>query len=272
MDYLQDLGSTFTGSINKAMLLVKRQMKDKTALATENSINSIRDKLIKIDGKSMLNNPQGVLDAPQRYSKVKSIIKDDFHVMQVKYNPSSIRFSSQAGSFMQSGPGNAGINQITQITYPSRTTMRVDLIFDDVSILDAFMWDKFQLSFETAVTATSGIVKRAKGESYSVKAQIDGLVALITNVYTRGVVFYWSEMAFAGEVTGVNAVYTMFNPQGHPIRGKVSLAIEQSEDSDVTSGGKYWEEAFDRLFGDYSKDTDVDDSSILDQIGNIINL
>ena len=94
----------------------------------------------------------------------------------------------------------------------------------------------------------------------------------LTNVYTRGVVFYWSEMAFAGEVTGVNAVYTMFNPQGHPIRGKVSLAIEQSEDSDVTSGGKYWEEAFDRLFGDYSKDTDVDDSSILDQIGNIINL
>ncbi len=266
MDYIQDLGTSVIGSINKAMLLVRKKSSDNS------SIDSVRDKLVAIDGKSVVNNPKGALKAPERYRSVKKIVKDDFHVMQVKYNPSSIRYSTQAGTYVQSGPGGMGVNQITQITVPSRTTMYVDLIFDDVSVMDAFMWDKFHLSPNALVTGTAGVVKQVTQDGYSVQTQMEGLVALITNAYSRYVIFYWSEMAFAGEVTGVNATYTMFNPQGNPVRGKVSLSIYQSEENKASSGAKYWDNAFDRLFGDYSQDNDVEDTKIINQIGNIINI
>lgn len=266
MDYLQDLGSSLTGSINKAMLLVKKNDKDTM------KISELRDKLVDISDVSVINNPKGVLKAAQRYNKVKSIAGSDFYVMQLKYNPSSIRFSSQAGSYVQSGPGNAGVNQITQITVPSRTTMYVDLIFDDVSVMDSFMWDKFHLGINSTVTATAGGIKQATKNGYSVQTQMEGLISLIIYEYSRNVIFYWSEMAFAGEVTGVSATYTMFNPQGHPVRGKISLTIFQSEESNNTSGGEYWDSAFDRLFNDYSHDSDVEDTRIINQLGNIINI
>lgn len=266
MDYLQDLGTSLTGSINKAMLLIKKNSDDNL------NVNKLRDKLVSNDGKSIVNNPKGVLKAEERYSKVKKIAKNDYYVMQVKYNPSSIRFSSQAGTYVQSGPGNVGVNQITQITVPSRTTMYVDLIFDDVSVMDSFMWDKFHLGINSVVTATAGGIKQAAKNGYSVQTQMEGLIALITNEYSRNVVFYWSEMAFAGEVTGVNATYSMFNPQGNPVRGKVTLTIFQSEESKNTSGGEYWDNAFDRLFNDYSQDSDVEDTRIINQLGNIINI
>lgn len=266
MDYLQDIRTSITGSINKAMLLIKKSKNEGTDL------NSIRNKLVAIDGKSIVNNPKGVLNAPERYNKVKKIVNGDYYVMQVKYNPSSIRYSTQAGTYVQSGPGNMGVNQITQITVPSRTTMYVDLIFDDVSVMDAFMWDKFHLSANSITTGAAGVVKQITKDGYSVQKQMEGLVSLITNKSSRSVIFYWCEMAFAGEVTGVNATYTMFNPQGHPVRGKVSLSIFQTEDNKDYSGGRYWDEAFNRLFGDYRQDNDVEDTRFINQIGNIINI
>ena len=60
MDYLQDLGSSLTGSINKAMLLVKKNDKDTM------KISELRDKLVDISDVSVINNPKGVLKAQQR--------------------------------------------------------------------------------------------------------------------------------------------------------------------------------------------------------------
>ena len=266
MDYLQDIGSSVTGSINKAMILVRKNKENAT------DIGEIRDKLISSGSKSMFANPNGLLKSPERYSAVKKLVGNDCYVMQVKYNPLSIRFSSQGGTYVQSSTSNSIVNQYTQLTVTSRTTMTVDLIFDDVNVMDAFMWDKFHLSLNSAVSGTAGVVKQIAKNGYSVQQQIDGLVSLITDRYYSNVIFYWSDMAFAGEVTGVNVAYTMFNPQGNPVRGKVSLSIFQSEDSEGNNSAAYWNKAFDRLFDEYDKASEMDDSRVLDQIGNIINL
>lgn len=264
MDILQDVGSSITGSINKAMLFVK---KNNTKTGKTNS--QLRDELLK-EKTGLLKNPGKSLKTASGIAEGKN--ENGYHTMQVKYNPSSIRFSTQAGSYMHCGVGGMGINQITQMTMPSQTIMSVDLIFDDMNIPDAFMWEKYQLTAGSAVSSVSGIAKQAIKDGYSVQAQIDGLIALLTQSESRNVVFYWSEMAFAGEVTNVNAEYTMFNPQGHPIRGKVTLSIFQMDNEVDSADKRYWDKAFTELFGDYTEDGDVNDNRMLDNIGNFINL
>ncbi len=266
MDILQDIGSAVTGKINKAMIFVKKRNE-----ASEKKLSDLRRDLLSKSSTSLLSSPIEAIKSMSGMSRAQSIGGDDYHVMQVKYNPSSIRFSTQAGSFVQSGPGGMGVNQITQITVPARTTMFVDLIFDEMNIKDAFMWEKFDPTLGGAVSAGAGAVKQITGDGYTVSNQIDGLIALITQAYSRNVVFYWNEMAFVGEVTGINAAYTMFNPQGNPVRGKVSLSIFQSEDSDNTADNKYWNAAFSKLFGNIEDNTEVDASSMMDKVQNLIN-
>ena len=262
MDILKDAASSITGSINKAMLFVK---KNNTSNGISNS--ELRDKLLRGGLKS---NPAKTLK--EATSRAGSSKPDGYHVLQVKYNPSSIKYKSRSSNFAQSGPGGMGVNQITQSASPSETTMTVELVFDDVNIQDAFMWEKFGLTAGGAVSSVAGIAKQINKDGYSVQAQVEGLIALITQSEARSVVFYWSEMAFAGVVASVDATYTMFNPQGHPIRANVTLHIFQAGEEAVNKEMQYWNKAFNKLFGNYKMDNDVDDSRILDQIGNLLNI
>ena len=266
MDILQDIGSAATGNINKAMLFVK-----KINSSSGKSLSDLREDLLSNNGPSLFSEPKEAIKSLSNMSRAEAIGGTDYHVMQVKYNPSSIRFSTQAGSFVQSGPGGMGVNQITQITVPARTTMYVDLIFDDMNVKDAFMWEKFDLTTGGVASSIGGVAKQLIEDGYTVSNQIDGLIALITQAYSRNVVFYWNEMAFVGEVTGINAKYTMFNPQGNPVRGKVSLSIFQSEDANNTADNKYWDKAFNNLFGKYYETTSVNDASMIDKVQNLIN-
>lgn len=268
LDLWQDIGSSITGSINKAMLFVK-----KNDSATGKTNIKLREELMMNTRHSLLENPGKSLRKSAKIADSKE--QDGFHVMQVKYNPSSIKMSTKAGSYTQySGVGAMGVNQVTQVTIPAETAMTVELVFDDMDILDAFMWEKYQLTLGSALSTGAGIVKQVAKEGYSVQAQIDGLVALITQAHSRFVLFYWSEMGFAGEVTNIQARYTMFNPQGHPVRGVVSLTIVQNEKVEGSSDNAYWEQAFENLFGDYSTNNDVTDSisKYTDMLGNIINI
>lgn len=268
LDLVQDIGSSLTGSINKAMLFVKKNNK-----STGKTNIELREELLSTTRNSLLKNPGRSLR--QSAKKANSNADDGFHVMQVKYNPSSIKMSTKAGSYTQyAGIGAMGVNQVTQVTIPAETNMTVELIFDDVNILDAFMWERFQMTTGSTISAGASVIKQIAKDGYSVQAQVDGLVALLTQEHSRHVLFYWSEMAFAGEVTNVQARYTMFNPQGHPVRGVVSLNIVQNEAVQGSSDSKYWEQAFQNLFGDYSKDNNVTDniSKYTDMLGNLINI
>lgn len=267
MDILQDVGSSLTGSINKAMLFVK---KNNTNTGKTNS--QLRDELLKESKSGLLKNPGKSLKNAVKTAGGSET--NGYHTMQVRYNPSSISFSTQAGNYVHCGVGGMGMNQITQMTMPSQTIMSVQLVFDDVNIPDAFMWDKYRLTAGSAISSVSGGIKQLEKvkDGYSVQAQIDGLIGLITQSEARQVVFYWSEMAFAGEVTNINAQYTMFNPQGHPIRGVVTLNIFQIDNEMDSADTRYWDKAFTNLFGDYTEDKDVNDSRVLDNIQNMINL
>ena len=262
MDMLQDLGTTLTGSIHKALLFIK-----KPNTTTDNS-SKLKESLLK--KKSFREDPSGAFKS--QLSESSKLAGNGYHVLQVKYNPSKLQMSTKAGCYTQSGPGGEGVNTITQITVPAQTILNVELVFDDMSIPDAFMWDKFTPSLDNAVTSTAGLIKKGKFDmEYSVRKQMDGLLGLISSASSKNVVFYWSEMAFVGQLTNVQARYTMFNPKGEPVRGSIRLSIFQNED-DSKSEDEYWNSAFTKLFGDYSVNGETDAGKMIDNISNLLQL
>ena len=78
----------------------------------------------------------------------------------------------------------------------------------------------------------------------SVKEEVEAMIGMMTQSETRQVVFYWSEMVFAGEVISLDVRYTMFNVAGNPIRAVVRLTVRESTE---TGKSEYWTKAFDDL-------------------------
>jgi len=170
----------------------------------------------------------------------------------------------RAGSFIGPGPGGPGTNTISMTTIPAQTFMAFELLFDDVNNQDAFMFDKLtNVSAGAVVSDVSGVVKNVRRDGYTVRNEVEALIGLITQSDTRQVVFFWSGMAFAGEIVSIDATYTMFNSMGNPIRAVVRITIRQGgEDDDSNSDNKYWDDAFDRL--GTGKDP-------LGKVGNLLN-
>ncbi len=187
--------------------------------------------------------------------KAGTMAGSGYLALEVQYNPSSIHMDTQAGKQVQySGGdlGNGSANQITQIIQPVSTTMGFQLVFDDMNPQDAFLLENTAPTAGNLISGAADAARKVKG-AYSVQAQMDGLMSLLTLNVTRQVVFYWAKMCFRGELVSVNSRYTMFNKDGNPIRGVADLAICQGGE-EFGYEETYWEEAFTRAFGDSLED------------------
>lgn len=178
----------------------------------------------------------------------KNLLGQDqaYLAMEVQYNPSSIQMQTTTGSqldYSGGSMGNMANNMIIQNIVPTSTTMNVQLIFDEVNMYDAFMVN----NVNSPVGAIAQAAKYAVEKEHSVQHQIEGILSLLTMDVTRQVVFYWSKMCFRGELTAVQANYTMFNKSGNPIRGVVNLSIRQGEQAELFESS-YWGKAYENLF------------------------
>ncbi len=277
MNFLSNITSSISGSIDKALLCVKKPQ----AVEVNNRLNSnalLKDlptsKRTLVKGAVSNVDLRAKLVASQKgfissFSNVESIAKTQgYHVMQVKYNPSSIRLYAQGGHQMMPGPGGVGVNMQVQSVIPAMTTMHVQLLFDDVNPQDAFMFDKFSnLSAGAVVSDVAGVVKNVRQDGYSVQKEIEALIALLLQSESRQIVFYWGDMVFAGEIINMNASYTMFNPQGNPIRGVVDMTIREGGPDGDSSSEEYWDDAYKRL---------LQSGGLMDKLGsmtgNLLNL
>ncbi len=190
--------------------------------------------------------------------------------VQVQYNPSSISFSSSTDDAeLKSMQGKSDVQGIVfQDTCPASTTMTVDLIFDNVNNMDAFMNEKLIVSNGSVASAQA----KAKNKTYSVKQQINAFIGMITSSQTRCITFMWSKFVFCGELASVSSELTMFNVSGNPIKGKVSLSIQKKENGNRVSEIEY-NMAFDKLFNGNAFVSMVRDSKLLgDKLGNLLNL
>jgi len=267
MNLGENIASSISGSVDKAILCIKKPV------TNTNKLGANGQQLVTNNNNSGVGVNQAV-NAIDLQAKLTSIKKggmfsfrkqaeelaktNGYHVLKVKYNPSKISISSRAGSFIQPGPGGESTNIISQVVVPAQTYMSFEIIFDDENHQDAFMFDKFtNVSAGAAVSDIAGVVKNAKDGGYSVKEQVEAMIGMLTQSETRQVVFYWSQMVFAGEVISLDAQYTMFNSLGNPIRAVVRLSLQESE-----GGHSYWNNALDKFGREGSK---------LDKASNLLN-
>ena len=257
---IQDAVSSLTGNLPKAILCVRdlsqAQGGEKGDAAKKAS--DLQKRLLK-STEDALNglledNRGGSQTFRSLTGKNGAMAGSGYLALEVQYNPSSISMSTQAGKQVQYSGGSlgqGGANQITQIVQPVSTTMSFQLVFDDMNPQDAFVLENMAPTAGNLVSGTADVARKVRG-AYSVQAQMDGLMSLLTQPVTRKVIFYWAKMCFQGELVSVSSRYTMFNKDGNPIRGMVDLTIRQGEESgfDVV----YWDEAFTRTFGDPGTD------------------
>ena len=131
----------------------------------------------------------------------------------------------------------------SQNTRPPSILMSVDLIFDQVNVKDAFMLEKLKVTTQdvTQLIMNKGLNKNV----YTVQPQTNAFVGMLMSEATRTVTFQWMDLNFTGEVSEVQARYTMFSTSGRPIRSIVRLSLQQK--LETAQAAQKWSTAFDSL-------------------------
>lgn len=264
----KDAAQSAVGIVGKAQLIFKES---KTAAATQAGNQSVVD-----SARSALMD-KGTKFSAWKASKIKDaagLSSTGSHTMQVQYNPTSLSIQASAQSIpFQMLQDNINSTIPNQQWRDPAVVLTVDLIFDDMNPVDAFMADKFMLlnggSVGNLVSIGSGIAKAAMGKVYSVQQQTNALVAAAIRDSTRNVTFKWAGMSFSGEITEVNAAYTMFSVSGRPVRSTVRLSITQQVSSVADSD--YWDGAFNTAFGAAGQAGASGGRSPANKAGNLIN-
>jgi hypothetical protein len=150
--------------------------------------------------------------------------------LSVQYNPSSIRFDSATESVpVKSYLDNFDEVPAIQERAPS-IILNVELIFDAVQNANAFHQDSLRLSTPSDIISQAGAAGKALSadethKKYSVMSQTNIIIGM--TALTPIVMFSWGTQIFGGKINSVRARYEMFSPQGHPIRSRVDMRIEQ---------------------------------------------
>ncbi len=190
---------------------------------------------------------------------------------KVKFNPSQVTFMGVGGGRVEKRnyTDSEGKVQIEYQEMKPRIQMNLQLIFDDYERTQAFMLEKFTDTTAAARTVIDGIVTAARGKTYSVRPQVEGFMGALRNGYTRKVKFCWGPMEYSGQMTYINAEYTMFSTDGNPIRANVNMGILLADESLSYHYMGQWQDSYKAVFG---KDEMTNAGSSLQRVGNLLNI
>ena len=188
----------------------------------------------------------------------------------VQFNPEVIRINAQGGGSGQitdfsSKDKNGGLKygELSPHIY-----VTIPLIFDRENNAIAFSEDKLG-----TLSSASGLVKNiaslAMSNSYTVQPQVEGFLAAVRGIETRRVSFSWSDIYYYGLLNEVDATYTMFDPDGVPIRAKVNLRIVCADASIEDGYGGQWQDKYNKAFSTSSLTSGTNYKSA---VGSALNL
>lgn len=237
MSILSSASSLVTG-VNKAMLIltgdVEKELSSK-ALEWSESITS-----------SVLDQSAITAQSVNTLFSDKNADAGNYKILEVQYNPSSISIQGAvAGAMVSTLQRKADFDEKKRINAVPSVVLAVELTFDDMKLYECFVTETLTsgVSTQTGLNAVGGLVDYAKGSSapkHSVLDMTNGLAYACINDKTRNVIFKWADMTFKGELTQVDAKYTMFSTSGAPVRSVVQIQITQGltsrDDHDIWSG------------------------------------
>ena len=177
-----------------------------------------------------------------------------FLPMEVQYNPATISMQTVGGQLEKyTAMGNDTNNSLVATDKQTSTYLSVQLIFEDINVIDAFVNAPYENGNMSGVSDTADKIvsnyKTIRGTGYSVRRQVEGIMSLLMLKPTRQIIFVWNNMFFHGELLSVDANFTMFNKLGHPIRAVVNIQIQQSNNNATfKSDLEYWDDVLDTVF------------------------
>ncbi|MCR5155847.1 MAG: hypothetical protein K6C96_04120 [Butyrivibrio sp.] len=260
------------GAADKAILYIyltdlsrksSTQAESETDFETEmKALNSMQKDLLKTIKKSLGGTiKDGLVDLGKGIAntftpginsadKIGELDKEhpSFVKFPVQYNPATINLYSVNGK-VQSRRGEEGIDKLDVYKFSGKSKLSFDLIFDDCDNMNAFGLNELSNANLTSLANKGMDTLQHGGNTYSVRKKMDAIMSLLSSSATQQVVFYWANMAFRGTITDVGNRFTMFNPQGHPIRGEMHLELTQDKaNQDLKYDEQYWDDAFQRVF------------------------
>ena len=193
-----------------------------------------------------------------------------FIKVKVQYNPATIRLSTVNGR-IQKRNTDEGVDRLNIYKFSGKSKLSFDLVFDDVDNANAFMLENLTPNVGNLVAKASDMMSHEK-HFHSVRKRMDAMMSLLYGDNSRQVIFFWAKMVFRGTLTNVQNTFTMFNPQGNPIRGVMHLDLVQEKgNAKLSFQEKYWEEAFANAF---KKNNSLGGQSMLSALtnNNILNI
>lgn len=238
VDFMDTTGSSTNEDVMGLRSLIKKRDKNSSKLAKRaGSVTS-----------STALAMNAMMNSMSKAELTAAALSKGFIPMEVQYNPSSLRMNTIAGKIRSyTAMGAENMNRYSTTERKASTTLMVQLIFDKTNISDAFGATSLGSSVDVAWDMAKDMGTNLFGEGYSVKKEVEGLISLLMDKYTRQVIFVWNDMFFHGELNMISANFTMFNKIGNPIRATVDLHIKQSDtNASFMSDREYWDDALDR--------------------------
>ncbi|MDD2972854.1 MAG: hypothetical protein PHE02_12080 [Lachnospiraceae bacterium] len=167
----------------------------------------------------------------------------------VQFNPANLQISAQGGGNAQITDATKGKNAISVGKMNTRILLTVPLIFDKVSIRDAFMTDKFALDPKSmAIGIGMGIANEITKTEYTVQPVVEGFIAALRAPRTRKVTFAWSKLKYSGVLNSISSQYTMFSVTGKPVRAVVNIGILCADQSTSIGYMGQWQQHYEDAF------------------------
>lgn len=281
MDILDNGLRSMTGGVTKAYI----KFEDERIKAKDIKITEVRARNAGLPsnfpGADKINkSAQKMANSSQKLSNAISGLmtgagKDllsEGNVYVVKFNPSQLSFQAYGGmkvhrmNFSASNEDKQVASNFVEMK--PRIMMNIPLVFDDLNRHDAFMMEKYGSVGGIIGSTITGTADSLTGNTYSVRAQVEGFIAAVRNKKTRKMTFFWADMKYKGMLETVSAEYTMFNMQGNPIRANVNLGLLLIDEVLGDNNMGDWEKSYKKLF-----ESDASSAgSAVQNVGNLLNL
>jgi len=235
---------TVTGNIETAQIIIHdyRQAAQTLGVGKKNSALAQEDALAAFSGWRVDATKEALTTGT-----APSYSGSQDKVFKVQFNPSQLTLNASSVPKYEADLTDPKKQRAIVVEDP-KLTLTVMMYFDNMDKYDAFMTEKFT-SGVTATGAANAVKMGADAlglkDKPSVRPQVEALVAALRNPYTRTISFRWADFSFIGQLTTVQARYTMFSTSGRPVRAQVLLRLQHEMDPAMLHN---WYQSFETVF------------------------